>query len=136
MLCVTCSRIEPFDVASNVTFYIDNQRITTDTIIVPLNSYQEFRIESKAPQYMLPIQYQWQYATGAPNDLSQNNSDNFLITSQSFDQTVGDNSNEYVETALFSMHFSDEVYHSGDICKLRVKFASAYYEKVLNIKVE
>ena len=137
MLCASCSRIEPYDLASNVAFYIDNQRITTDTITVPLNSYQEFRIESTASQYMLPIQYQWQYATGAPNNLCQNNSDNFHITSQSFDQTVsGDNSNEYIETALFTMHFSDEVYHSGDICKLRVKFASGYYEKVLNIRVE
>lgn len=137
LLCVSCSRIETLDLNSRVTFYLDNQRITTDTITVPLNSYQEIRIESTTPQYATPIEYQWQYATGAPIDLSSDNSNTFDIVSQYFDQSISAQStNNYQETALLSILFSDEVYHSGDLCKLRVKFASGYYEKVLYIRVE
>ena len=137
LLCVSCSRIDSLDLNSRVTFYLDNQQITTDTITVPLNSYQEIRIESTTLQYAMPIQYQWQYATGAPIDLSINGSNNFDIVSQSIDQSITvQSSSSYQETALLSILFSDEVYHSGDLCKLRVKFASGYYEKVLNILVE
>ncbi|MBO6080640.1 MAG: hypothetical protein J6P54_06730 [Bacteroidales bacterium] len=49
---------------------------------------------------------------------------------------MSSSSGDYHETAHLSILFSDEIYHSGDICKLRVKFASGYYEKVLNIKIE
>lgn len=62
----------------------------------------------------------------------------FRLLTQSFDDNlIVDEMNGYTETALFFMLFSDDLYHSGDLCKLRVKFTpSGYYERVLNIRVE
>ncbi len=138
LLSASCSRIETIDLnSSSVNFYLDNQLITSDTITVPLNSYREIRIESTIPDYMTPLQYQWQYSTGAPVDLISTISDNFVVLSQTIDQSFTvQSSNSYQETALLSILFSDEVYHSGDLCKLRVKLASGYQEKILNIRVE
>ena len=134
VFCISCSRIEQ---QPSVRFFIDGSEITADTITVPLNSYLEIHIESSTAQYMAPVQYQWQYATGTPVDLSENGSNNLTITSQYLDQSITvESSSGYIETALFTMLFSDGVYHFGDLCKLRVKFASGYYEKVLNIRVD
>ena len=137
ILCVSCSRGQRY--SSTVRFFIDGKEITTDTITVALNFYQEIRIESYAPQFIDGILYYWQAPTGYPQELSHNDTpEMFRVLTQSFeDNMIVDNMNGYTETALFYMLFSDEIYHSGDLCKLRVKFTpSGYYERVLTIRVE
>ena len=137
ILCMSCSRDQSY--SSTVRFFIDGTEITADTITVALNSYQEIRIESYAPQFIDDIRYFWQAPTGYPQELSHNGTpEMFRLLTQSFgDFITVDDVSGYTEAALFYMLFSDEVYHSGDLCKLRVKFSdSGYYERVLNIKVE
>ena len=139
VLCMSCSSGGQLDYSSSIRFFIDGKEITTDTITVALNSYQEIRIESYAPQFIDGILYYWQAPTGYPQELSHNGTpEMFRLLTQSFgnDITVDDLSG-YTETALFYTLFSDEIYHSGDLCKLRVKITpSGYYERVLNIRVE
>ena len=137
VLCMSCSR-EP-QCSSNIRFFIDGNEIRTDTITVALNSYQEIRIESYAPQFIDGILYYWQAPTGYPQELSHNSTPGmFQLLTQSFDDNlIVDEMNGYTETALFYTLFSDEIYHSGDLCKLRVKFTpSGYCERVLNIRIE
>ena len=137
VLCVSCSR-EP-QYSSNIRFFIDGNEIKTDTITVALNSYQEIRIESYAPQFIDGILYYWQSPTGYPQELSQSGTpETFQLLTQSFnDLLIVDEMNGYMEAALFHTLFSDEIYRSGDVCKLRVKFTpSGYYERTLNIRVE
>ena len=139
ILCVSCSRGEQLQSSSGVRFFIDGTEITADTITVALNSYQEIRIESCAPGIGDGILYYWQYPTGYPQELSHNGTpEMFQLLTQSLDNTLMvDDLSGYTETALFYMLFSDDIYHSGDICKLRVKFTpSGYYERVLNVRVE
>ena len=137
VLCMSCSRDQQY--SSTIRFFIDGKEITTDTITVALNSYQEIRIESYAPQFIDGIRYYWQAPTGYPQELSHNGTpEMFRLLTQSFgDFITVDNVSGYTESALFFMLFSDEIYHSGDLCKLRVNFSdSGYYERVLNIRVE
>ena len=137
VLCMSCSR-EP-QYSSNIRFFIDGNEIRTDTITVTLNSYQEIRIESYAPQFIDGILYYWQAPTGYPQELSHNSTpEMFQLLTQSFDDNlIVDEMNGYTETALFYTLLSDEIYHSGDLCKLRVKFTpSGYCERVLNIRIE
>ena len=137
VMCMSCSRDQQY--SSTIRFFIDGKEITTDTITVALNSYQEIRIESYAPQFIDGILYYWQAPTGYPQELSHNGTpEMFRLLTQSFDNSITvDNLSGYTETALFYMLFSDETYHSGDMYKLRVKFTpSGYYERVLNIRVE
>jgi len=137
VLCVSCSREQRY--SSNIRFFIDGTEITADTITVALNSYQEIRIESYAPQFIDGILYYWQVPTGYPQQLSHNGTpEMFRLLSQSFTNSITvDEMSGFTETALFYTLFSDEVYHSGDLCKLRVKFTpSGYNERVLNIRVE
>ena len=137
-LCMSCSHVGMEQYPSTVRFFIDGTEITADTITVALNSYQEIRIESYAPQFGYGILYYWQYPTGYPQTMSMSETpEMFQLLTQSFDDNlIVDEMNGYTETALFYMLFSDDIYQSGDICKLRVKFASGYYERVLNIQVE
>lgn len=137
VLCVSCSRNPQY--SSTIRFFIDGNEIKADTITVALNSYQEIRIESYAPQFIDGILYYWQTPTGYPQELSHNGTpEMFRLLTQSFgDYYTVDDMSGYKETALFYTLFSDEIYHSGDLCKLRVKFsASGYYERVLNIRIE
>lgn len=137
VLCVSCSREQRY--SSNIRFFIDGTEITADTITVALNSYQEIRIESYAPQFIDGILYYWQVPTGYPQELSHNGTpEMFRLLSQSFTNSITvDEMSGFTETALFYTLFSDDVYHSGDLCNLRVKFTpSGYYERVLTIKVE
>ena len=136
ILCMSCSRGERY--TSNIRFFINGTEITADTITVAINSYQEIRIESYSPRIGDGILYYWQYPTGYPQAMSMSETpEMFRLLTQSFDDNlIVDEMNGYTEAALFYMLFSDDIYQSGDICKLRVKFATGYYEKVLNIKVE
>lgn len=137
VMCMSCSRDQQY--SSTIRFFIDGKEITTDTITVALNSYQEIRIESYAPQFIDGIRYYWQAPTGYPQELSHNSTPGmFQLLTQSFDDNlIVDEMNGYTETALFYTLFSDEIYHSGDLCKLRVKFTpSGYCERVLNIRIE
>lgn len=137
ILCMSCSRGERY--SSTIRFFIDGKEITSDTISVALNSYQEIQIESYAPQFIKGILYYWQYPTGYPQTLSTNETpEMFRLLTQTFDDSIiVDEMSGYTETALFFMLFSDDIYHSGDLCKLRVKLTpSGYYERVLNIRVE
>ena len=139
VLCMSCSSGGQLDYSSSIRFFIDGKEITTDTITVALNSYQEIQIESYAPQFIDGILYYWQYPTGYPQTLSMNETpEMFRLLTQTFDDSIiVDETSGYTETALFFMLFSDDIYHSGDLCKLRVKFTpSGYYERVLNIRVE
>ena len=138
-LCMSCSRVGMNQYSSSIRFFIDGKEITTDTITVALNSYQEIQIESYAPQFIDGILYYWQVPAGYPQELSHNGTpEMFRLLSQSFTNSITvDDMSGYTETALFYMLFGDDVYHSGDLCKLRVKFSpSGYYERVLTIKVE
>ena len=137
ILCMSCSQGERY--SSTIRFFIDGTEITTDTITVALNSYQEIRIESYAPRIGDGILYYWQYPTGYPQTLSMNETpEMFRLLTQTCDNSITvDEMNGYTETALFYMLFSDDLYLSGDLCKLRVKLTpSGYYERVLNIRVE
>lgn len=137
VLCMSCSRGQRY--SSSVRFFIDGIEITTDTITVALNSYQEIRIESYFPQISDGILYYWQTPTGYPQELSHNGTPEMfqLLTQSLSDFIIVDDMSGYTEVALFYMLFSDEIYHSGDLCKLRVKFTpSGYYERVLTIRVE
>ena len=138
-LCMSCSRVGMEQYSSTIRFFIDGKEITTDTISVALNSYQEIQIESYAPKFIDGILYYWQYPTGYPQTLSMSETpEMFRLLTQSFDDNlIVDEMNGYTETALFFMLFSDDIYHPGDLCKLRVKLTpSGYCERVLNIKVE
>lgn len=117
---------------------MDGKEITADTISVALNSYQEIRIESYSPRIGDGILYYWQNPTGYPQTLSASETpEMFQLLSQSFNDMMVDEMSGYTETTLFHTLFSEEMYHSGDLCKLRVKFTpSGYYERVLNIRVE
>jgi len=115
---------------SRVTFSMDGQEITADTITVPLNSYQEIIIKTVAPSGSQTYNFYWQYASGYPIELS-NGSDNFQI----LHETVRYGNNGYEKmTAEFRMIFSDTTYHSGDVCRLRV--TNSEFQKVLRVKVE
>ena len=113
----------------SVRFYMDGQEITTDTVTVPLNSYQEIGIKTISPEYY--FDFYWQLPTEYPVELG-NGSDNFLLLSQS----TGFNGNSAVYTlnAEFRMFFSDTLYHAGDVCRLRVY--SPEYQRVLKVVVE
>jgi hypothetical protein len=135
---MSCSRVGMNLYSSSIRFFIDGTEITSDTITIALNSYQEIRIESYSPRIEDVILYYWQYPTGYPQAMSMSETpEMFRLLTQSFDDDlIVDEMNGYTEAALFYTRFSDEIYHSGDLCKLRVQFASGYYERVLNIKVE
>ena len=89
----------------NVRFYMDGQEITTDTVVVALNSYQEIAIKTISPDMF--FSYYWQLPTGYPMELG-NGSENFQIIQQS----TGYNGNSAVHTtnALIKMFFSDTLY--------------------------
>ena len=113
----------------NVRFYMDGQEITTDTVVVALNSYQEITIKTISPDMF--FSYYWQLPTGYPMELG-NGSENFQIIQQS----TGYNGNSAVHTknALFKMFFSDTLYQAGDVCRLRAN--SSDYQRVLKVVVE
>ena len=113
----------------SVRFYMDGQEITTGTVTVPLNSYQEITIKTISPEYY--FDFYWQLPTEYPVELG-NGSDNFLLLSQS--SGFNGNSAVYMLNAVFRMFFSDTLYHAGDVCRLRVY--SPEYQRVLKVVVE
>lgn len=130
VLTMVSCETETKRIDSRVTFSMDGQEITADTITVPLNSYQEIIIKTVAPSESQTYNFYWQYATGYPIELA-NGSDNFQIVHE----TVRYGSNGYEKmTAEFRMIFSDTTYHSGDVCRLRV--TNSEYQKVLKVRVE
>lgn len=123
---VSCDRS---DLDPNVTFYMDGQEITTESITVPMNSYREIVIKAIGPKH--DWHFYWQYATGYPVELA-NGSENFQLYNESW--TEGATSSVHKMNAEFRMIFSDTVYHSGDECRLRV--SNPDYQKVLKVVVE
>ena len=129
IMCVGLMSCERPKVDPNVRFYMDGQEITTDTVVVALNSYQEITIKTISPDMF--FSYYWQLPTGYPMELG-NGSENFQIIQQS----TGYNGNSAVHTtnALFKMFFSDTLYQAGDVCRLRAN--SSDYQRVLKVVVE
>ena len=130
VLTMVSCETETKRIDSRVTFSMDGQEITADTITVPMNSYQEIIIKTVAPSESPTYNFYWQYATGYPIELA-NGSDNFQILQQTV--RYGNNGCEKI-TAEFRMIFSDTAYHSGDVCRLRV--TNSEYQKVLKMRVE
>ena len=63
----SCGKLEYID--PEVKFFIDGKEITEDSYSVPLNSYQEVRIESYAPKNL--YNYFWRKSTEYPIDLRE-----------------------------------------------------------------
>ena len=126
LVLASCNRptVDP-----SVRFYMDGHEITTDTVTVPLNSYQEITIQTVSPEWY--YEFYWQLPTGYPMELG-NGSDNFHLFSQS--SGFNGNSAVYTLNAEFRMFFSDTLYHVGDVCRLRAY--SPDYQRVLKVVVE
>lgn len=128
LVITACNRPQ---VDPNVRFYVDGEEITSDTLIVPLNSYREIGIKTISASSH--FDFYWQLPTGYPEALV-NGSDNFLIYQQSTGYNGGSNGAVLTTNAVFRMIFSDTLYHAGDVCRLRAY--SPNYQRVLKVVVE
>ena len=108
---------------SDVRFYMDGQEITADTVTVSLNTYQEIGVE--AINSGEDWRFYWQQPPGYTMELHDGDKNFHWIT-----DTYG---NGRVLTAVFSMSFSDTLYHSGEVCRLRA--ISGDYQEVLFVAV-
>ena len=115
----------------SVRFYVEGEELTSDTLVVPLNSYQEIGIKTVSQRSH--YDFYWQLPTGYPESLV-NGSDNFHLYLQSTGYNGGSNGAVLTTSAEFRMWFSDSLYHAGDVCRLRVY--STDYQRVLKVVVE
>ena len=119
-----------------VTFYMDNEEITSNSVEVPLNSYREIKIKTEAIGINSNpgVYYYWQYATGYPVELVVG-TDNLILNGTSFGDYIPElESSGMVQFATFRMIFSDTTYHSGDECRLSVSVGN--YTKYLKVIVQ
>ena len=106
----------------SVRFYVEGEELTSDTLVVPLNSYQEIGIKTVSQRSH--YDFYWQLPTGYPEALYQ----------QGTGYNGGSNGAVLTTSAEFRMWFSDSLYHAGDVCRLRVY--SPDYQRVLKVVVE
>ena len=134
-LMISCSPASTtFD--PEVTFYMDGEEITGNSVEVPLNSYREIQIKTVAGEVNATngVHYYWQYATGYPVELV-NGADNLVLNGTTFGAYLPEyNTSGMVQYATFRMIFSDTTYHSGDECRLSV--AVQNYTKTLKVLVQ
>lgn len=123
---------EPKMVDFDVSFYVDGKEITSDTLAVPLNSFQIIKINTYAPVYNEGIFYTWRSINEPPMDLR--GTDSLRIRYNEFGDGIRDGREGTFEWAEFYMSFSDSLFHHGDLYKLSV--SAKMEEKVLNILVE
>ena len=119
-----------------VTFYMDNEEITDNSVEVPLNSYREIKIKTEAigVNSNRAVHYYWQYATGYPVELVVG-MDNLVLNGTSFGTYIPElESSGMVQFATFRMIFSDTTYQSGDECRLSVSLGN--YTKYLKVLVQ
>ena len=119
-----------------VTFYMDNEEITSNSVEVPLNSYREIKIKTEAIgiNSNRGVYYYWQYATGYPGELIVG-TDNLILNGTSFGTYIPElEASGMVQFATFRMIFSDTTYHSGDECRLSVSVGN--YTKYLKVIVQ
>ena len=72
----------------SVRFYVEGEELTSDTLVVPLNSYQEIGIKTVSQRSH--YDFYWQLPTGYPEALV-NGSDNFHIYQQGTGYNGGSN---------------------------------------------
>ena len=114
-----------------VTFYMDNEEITGNSLEVPLNSYREIKIKTEA---IGVNSNRAVHATGYPVELVVG-TDNLILNGTSFRTYIPElESSGMVQFATFRMIFSDTTYHSGDECRLSVSVGK--YTKYLKVIVQ
>lgn len=127
ILCPSCDEF----VEDSVSFYIDGNEITADTVTVPINSYQEVQIKVYGSSLNSRFHYYWRSEYGYPIDLLYTDSLAFYHTASG--DVMGRKLGAY-QHSEFRMMFSDSVYHSGDIYKLKVTVQD--YQRTLNFLVK
>ena len=135
VVAVSCSPANKnFD--PDVTFYMDGDEITGNSVEVPLNSYREIQIKTVAADVNSTngVHYYWQYATGYPVELEKG-TDNLVSNGTTFGAYIPEyDASGMVQYATFRMMFSDTTYHSGDECRLIVTVQN--YTKNLKVLVQ
>lgn len=127
----SCGKLEYID--PEVKFFIDGKEITEDSYSVPLNSYQEVRIESYAPKNL--YNYFWRKSTEYPIDLREDREHLAILYSTGGVVQIEDGKYGSKELAEFRMMFSDSICQSGDHFILRV-LIDDNYERTLRFFVE
>lgn len=118
-------------VEDSVSFYIDGNEITADTVTVPINSYQEVQIKVYGSSLNSRFHYYWRSEYDYPIDLLYTDSLAFYHTASG--DVMGRKLGAY-QHSEFRMMFSDSVYHPGDIYKLKVTVQD--YQRTLNFLVK
>lgn len=131
-------------VTADTRFYIEGKEIEDDTLKVSLNSYQEIRIISYAPDYIAydgylyngllnGIKYSWRNIQNYPMYLTFDSPYLTMLSSEQSDH-IQDNYEGTREVVEFRMLFADSTYQAGDLYKLRVQFCD--YERTLNVLIQ
>ncbi len=114
-----------------VHFYQDGYEIITDTLFVPINSFQNIQIRTYAPVLNEGIKYEWRALNSTP--ISLRGTDSLRIMCNEYGENILDGKEGTFEWAEFYMGFPDSIFQRGDIYKLIVYVRMD--ERVLNIKV-